>query len=240
MEKIQQLSEFLSRLSSGEEPAELKNIYKEVLSLSDQTDLALAHQSILESGMPTIEFCRLCDKLSDFMGDQVMQFRINLPLSHPIQKIFFQHKRFLRILEEIENLNSAIPNLHPAWTGCPEYKRLRNLGADINWIEMHTQAEQNVLMPEIERYGNPSLTHLIKFQHIDLEESYKRLRSLITNLNEIDFDRARSHFNSIVQWLAPVGRMHIVVEENVFYPIANNLIKSKAAWDRFFTVCPAD
>ncbi len=174
------------------------------------------------------------------MGDQVRQFRMNLPASHPIQKIFFQHKRFLRILQEIEDLNSAIPQLHPAWTGCPEFKRVRNLTADINWIERHTMAEQNVLMPEIEHYGNPNLTHLIKFQHIDLEESYKKLKDLIANLGNMDFVSAKRQFNSIAQWLVPVGRIHITIEENVFYPIANNLIKNKAVWDRYFTMCPVD
>lgn len=101
-------------------------------------------------------------------------------------------------------------------------------------------AEQNVLLPEIESYGNPKLTQIIKYQHLDLDESYRKLKTLISNLTNLDFDSTRGQFNSIVQWLVPVGRMHIVVEENIFYPIANNLIRNKAVWDKFFTICKSD
>jgi DUF438 domain-containing protein len=240
MEKIQQLAEFMCRLSMGDDSGELREKYKELLAITDQTDLAMAHQTMLETGLPVVDFCKLCEKITNFMGDPILQFRNNLSVTHPIQKIFYQHKRCLSILDELENLNKAIVKLHPAWTGCPEYKRIRNLGADVDWMDHHTMAEQNVLVPEIEAYGNLKLTQIIKYQHLDLDESYRRLKTLISNLANFDFETTKGQFNSIVQWLVPVGRMHIVVEENVFYPIANNLIKNPTAWEQFFSICKTD
>lgn len=127
MEKIQQLADFMCRLSMGDEPDELRDKYKELLATTDQTDLAMAHQTMLETGLPVVDFCKACEMITKFMGDPTVKFRNGLSVAHPIQKIFHQHKRFLRILDELENLNKSIVKLHPAWTGCPEYKRIRNL-----------------------------------------------------------------------------------------------------------------
>jgi DUF438 domain-containing protein len=236
VEKAKHLAEFLGRLNAGENPAKLKNEYSEVLALTNPTDLARAGQDLLESGMTAYDYCQLCEKITALLGDQVAHLRAGLSAGHPMQRIFFQHQRYLRILDEVENLNTAIANLHPAWAGCPEYKRLRNLAEDIDWLERHTMAEQSVLLPEIEQQGNAELARIIRFQHLDLAESFKKLKALIENLSNTDFNDLRKHFDSISKWLVLVGKMHITVEENIFYPIAGGLIKNKTTWDRFLAI----
>jgi DUF438 domain-containing protein len=237
MEKVEELVEFLGGLSAGENPTELKSRYTQLLALANPVDFAWAGEKLFESGMTTYDYCRLCEKVTALCGDQVAIFRASLAAEHPMQRVFFQHKRYLRILDDIENLNKSIANLHPAWAGCPEYQQLKGLLQEVDWVERHTAAEQNVLLPEIERHDNGELTKIVKYQHFDLEQSYKQLKVLIGKLQEIDFHDLKQQFNSITQWLAPIGRMHITVEENVFYPIAATLIEGKATWDKFLAIC---
>jgi DUF438 domain-containing protein len=237
MERIEQLVKFLGRLNAGENPSQLRKEYETLLLPAEPIDFAWAGHTMLESGMATYDFCGLCEKIKALLGDQVAILLGKLAAGHPMQQIFSQHKRYLQILNDIENLNTALATLHPAWAGCPEYQRLKNLADDIAWIERHTLAEQNVLLPEIDQRNSRELTQIIRFQHLDLSHSYKRIKILAGNLNNLDFNSIRRQFDSITQWLVPVGRMHITVEEHVFYPIAGSFIEGKETWDKFLAIC---
>lgn len=60
MDKVQQLTQILKRLNSGEDPTKVREEAKEFLATIDAKDLSVAEQNLVEEGLSTNDLQRLC------------------------------------------------------------------------------------------------------------------------------------------------------------------------------------
>lgn len=60
MDKVQQLTQILKRLNSGEDPTKVRQEAKEFLATIDAKDLSVAEQNLVEEGLSTNDLQRLC------------------------------------------------------------------------------------------------------------------------------------------------------------------------------------
>jgi DUF438 domain-containing protein len=233
MTKVEELTRVLARLSAGADIDLIKSEHRFLFESTTPMDAALAGQNLLLSGMFLGDFCKLCGKYLSFFGDPTKQFKNQLAHSHPIRSLLSIHYDFDSILAGFEQVNAAISKLASSGLAGAELGTLSRLLDHFGPVWNHMEFEQNTISPELEQAGFPRLTQLIRYQHLDLDQSYAGLIWLTRHVAELDFAQFKGRLNAVIDCFVSMSRMHLIVEEVVLYPIASETITNMSIWDKF-------
>jgi DUF438 domain-containing protein len=78
---------------------------------------------------------------------------------------------------------------------------------------------------------------MVKAEHLCLDLSTDELLELITTAEQIDFKQFQLGLARIVQFLVPAMREHIFKENNIFFPVALEIINEPGAWEGLKSLC---
>ena len=237
MDKIEQLTQLFMRLDAGESPEQLRNEAKDFLSTVGPGDIAIAEKSLSQSANGRNLRVR-CSRHITLLSDQVAKLRATLPLDHIVRTILVEHEMMLCFLADLEDLNSEIQQMSYCSPTSFEMRKLAHIVSHLIVAGDHQHREDEIIFPELERHGYYGPPEILKLDNIGLDACKREIADLVHSASKkIDFIKFKLRFDAAVKYLVPAFKQQILTEDNILYPIALEVIKTKAEWDRIKAMC---
>lgn len=229
-EKINQLTNLLKRLNSGEDPLKVKKEAQGFLASVEPSELSMAEQKLLDAGLKPEDLRHLCSAHLEMLGDEVDQMKANLKPGHMIHTLISEHEFILNFLDELEKTNQAIQKMKISKEEMEEVKKLKHIAEHLVGAEPHHQREEEILFPAVESRGVYGPPQVMRMEHEDLRRYKKELKELVGNNNRDDFDKFKKELDRISQFIVLTLRDHIFKENSILYPTALQVIPESEVW----------
>jgi len=237
MDKVETVVGILTRINDGESQARLREAAADFLSTVEPGDIVRAQQRMLEYGADIREIARMCRSHIGLIGHPAEKLRLSLPPGHVLQRLLAEHQMVQCLLVDLTELNSAVSRLPYISATTPEYIKLLHIVSHLAAGEQHTQMEEKVIFPELEKLGMSVLPTILTAEHFDMHYYTEQLQELTYKCCAVDFGEFKSGLDRVVLYLVPLKREHIFKEDNLLYPIALGVINGDSAWNRLYTAC---
>ncbi len=237
MEKIQELTQLLKRLNSGEDPVSVKEQAKEFLSTVDARDLSIAEQQLMDEGLSTADLQNLCTVHLQMIGDQVDKMKASLPSGHVISTLVSEHETILCFLDELRWLNECIGEMSAYDPESEKFRKISHIAKHLVAADLHYQREEGILFPALEERGVYGPTAIMKEEHIQLMEKKHELENLTDHVSEMDFEDFKRCLDDVIKFIIPTLRDHISKENNILYPTALEVIEDESIWIKLKEEC---
>ncbi|HUT29535.1 MAG TPA: DUF438 domain-containing protein [Sedimentisphaerales bacterium] len=237
MDNVENLAKILTRINEGESPAKLREGAEDFLATVEPGDIVRAQQRMLRSGVDIKEISRMCRSHIGLIGHPAEKLRFSLPQGHVLQRLLAEHQMVQCLLVDLSKLNTAISRLPYISATAPEYTRLLHIVSHLAAGEQHTQMEETVLFPELEKLGMSVLPTILTAEHFDLQYYTQQLQELIYKCCAMDFTEFKRGLDRVVLYFVPLKQEHIFKEDNMLYPIAFGVVNGDAAWNRLYSAC---
>lgn len=237
MERVRQLTEILRRICAGEELQKVVEQTKQFLVAVGPRDLALAERTLFQSGYSVSYLQRLCATHLQLFGNRFSRVKAQLPPNHILAKLLAEHELMLCFAADLEDVNYAIRRMKHCSTVSAEFRKLAHIASHLAGLDEHMELEDEIIFPELEKRGCYGPLAMIKAEHLCLDVSTGGLLELIGLAEGMDFHRFRPELARIVEFLVPSMREHIFKENNIFFPVALEIIDDVGVWERIKALC---
>ena len=237
MEKIQELTQLLKRLNTGEDPVSVKEQAEEFLSTVGARDLSFAEQQLLDEGLSTADLQNLCTVHLQMIGDQVDKMKASLPAGHVISTLISEHETILCFLDELWWLNECIGKMSAYDPESEKFRKISHIAKHLVAADLHYQREEYILFPALEERGVYGPTAIMKEEHIQLMEKKHELENLTDNVSGMDFEDFKCCLDDVIKFIVPTLRDHISKENNILYPTALEVIEDESIWAKLKEQC---
>ena len=164
------LRKILARLHAGEDPAALKEEFKELVGNVTPLEISQIEAELVNEGTPRTELERLCD-VHMALFKESLRNELDVPDWHPLHILLAEHTGMLAATERIWQL---------ARDG-GESDELVQLGKQLADTESHYQREENVLFPYLERHGITEPPAIMWMEHDRIRAERKAVVELIAS-----------------------------------------------------------
>jgi DUF438 domain-containing protein len=233
--KIEQLTELLKRLNSGEEPARVREEARDFLATVGPEELSFAEQQLVDAGLAPEDLRNLCAAHIEVLGDRVSRMKASLPAGHVIHTMIQEHERILGFLDELETLNQTVQQEECAVSA--DFERLEGIAAHLLGAEPHHQREEQVLFAELEKRGLFGPPRVMRMEHEELRGRKHALQELAGAGKEMEFKEFKKKLDAVAKFLVLTLRDHIFKENNILYPAALQVIPEAEVWQRMKLAC---
>lgn len=232
--KIKKLKKILRR-SETENAETIKAEAKNFLKGIDTDELIMAEQEIIEEGIDPTALGHLCAAHLEVMADDLDKMKAQIPENHPIAVLVAEHDEILKFLTELETLGSKINQAKSA-EQLPKklFGQLQHLAHHLVAAEKHHQREEEVLFPQLEKYGVYGPPQIMVMEHTALRALKKKLNEIAESKKFGDFTKFKEKFSKLSGELVANLRDHIFKENNILYPAALKVIP-KEKWKKIGT-----
>jgi hypothetical protein len=237
MDKVEQLTEILKRLNSGQDIAKVQEEAKDFLATIDAKDLSIAEQNLLDEGLSPDDMQRLCSVHMELLKDQVKKMTAELAPGHVVSTLVSEHESILCFLDTLDTVNGAIQGMESYNAEREEFKKLTHIAEHLVAAELHHQREEEILFPELESRGVHGPPMMMRQEHTQLRQYKKRLKELAADPAQFDFSEFKERLNETVDLIVPMLREHIFKENNILYPTAVEVIDDESIWARLKDEC---
>jgi hypothetical protein len=237
MDKVEQLTEILKRLNSGQDIAKVQEEAKDFLATIDAKDLSIAEQNLLDEGLSPDDMQRLCSVHMELLKDQVKKMTAELAPGHVVSTLVSEHESILCFLDTLDTVNGAIQGMESYNAEREEFKKLTHIAEHLVAAELHHQREEEILFPELESRGVHGPPMMMRQEHTQLRQYKKRLKELAADPAQFDFSEFKERLNETVDLIVPMLREHIFKENNILYPTAVEVIDDESIWARLKDKC---
>lgn len=235
MNRVEEITQLLTRLIAGDDPEIVRQESKECLAVIGPRDIALAEQKLLELGVGVSDFRGLCTAHMEAFKDQRPQNLLALPADHVLNTVLSEHKMILCFVSELESINKEVQLLDYCAADSAQIKKLTLVAQHLVLADKRHQRQDEIILPELERRGYYGPSQIIKMGHISVNHSKYKLKDLKQG-NYTDFNEFKGNLNLIVGILAPTTREFIFIEDNILYPVALEVIDDPNVWERIKAV----
>ena len=237
MEKVEHLTQILRRICAGEDIETVVEQTKDFLMAVEQRDVSLAELKLFESNYSVSYLERLCTTHLQLFGSWLSIIKAQLAPNHILAKIMAEHELMLCFLADLEDVNYEIRKMKGCATVTTEFRKLAHIVSHLRALDEHRELEDEIIFLELERRGCYGLLAMVKAEHLCLDISTDELLELVTMAEEMDFRRFKTELSRVVQFLVPSMREHIFKEDNIFLPIALEIINEPGAWEKMKGLC---
>lgn len=237
MERITKLTNILLDLNKNSEHVDFKKADRNFLAEVSCREMAMAQQNILASGVVASELWKMWCRNRDVLPDQASKLRTELPQNHILQRVLAEHELTLCSLADLEDINNKIQQFEFGSSVTMEIRRLSQLALHLASLAQHSEREDQVIFPELNRRGYAGLLRGLDEQHGQINERRRKLKDLVWQVDKMNFDTFKRQLKDIVDFLAAAMRMHIFIETNIIFPLALEVISDKKVWDRMKDIC---
>lgn len=235
--KIDELTNILRKLNSGNITEDLRNEAMEIVKDIDPVELSIAEQNLIDEGMNPSDLRHLCDIHMEVLKGELEKIKTSLREGHVVHTMIEEHDRILEFLKELDILNSEIQKLDKNDFDRKYVDKVESLADSILDAENHHQREERVLFKELEKRGITGPTRIMKMEHEDLRAKKRALKELCNCFDYISFSDFKERLDDISKYLVFNLRDHIFKENTILYPSAIESIKEEAVWDKMKVKC---
>ena len=228
------------RIDAGENPDKLRTEAQAFLSTIGPREVAMAEQQLIQSGVNIEQLRSRCLSHVSLLGDQVHKLRAKLPANHIVRIILAEHEMILCFLADLEELNDDVQQLKYCSPTSIEIRKLVHIVSHLVAAGEHEYREAECIFPELERHGYYGPPEIIKTEQTGLETCKRQLIELAKSasaVEKIDFEKFKLRLDAAVKFIVPTLRQEIYTEDNILYPVAIEVITSKAVWDKIKANC---
>lgn len=237
MYKTDKLTEIVSRLNAGEDPASVKEEAQELLASIPPEELPFAEEKLIEAGLSPDALKHLCSVHMGMHNDEAGRIKAGLAPGHVIHTLVSEHEMILGFLDELERVNQAAQKTSSYSSNKDEVKKLTHIAEHLIGAEPHHKREEDVFFPEVEKRGVFGPPQVMRMEHEDLRRRKHDLKELSESAEQMDFNTFKKRLDTISRFIVPTLRDHIFKENNILYPMALQVIQEKNIWDKMKTEC---
>jgi DUF438 domain-containing protein len=205
---------------------------KEILAMADSREVAHAQQRVLEAGMDLDDLFVTWQQNRRVLPDVEATMRRELPDNHLVQRILSEHDMILCFVADLDEFNIRIQQLDFASSSSSEIRKLEHVATHLARTIEHPEREDQIIFPELLRRGFPGPGEIISLQHQQFGVRIAELQQLVWAVDEIAFDAFKVRLQQLVEYIVPVMRRHIFIENNLILPLAIELIEDSLYWAR--------
>ncbi|MGB9866973.1 MAG: DUF438 domain-containing protein [Bacillota bacterium] len=202
MDKKQKLKEIIRRLHEGEDPASLKQEFKQLAEGVDALDIGKAEQELVAEGVPQSELRRLCHLHLAVLEDALSGPKQELPEWHPIRILMGEHEAILAIAGQLDPENPS---------------SLREGIGHLGEAEKHYLREENVLFAAMDKHGITEPPAIMWSEHDEIRSLEKEIAAAVESGGGGQLARK-------VEQLRKKLASHVYKENNVLYPMALSVL----------------
>ncbi|MEM2896991.1 MAG: DUF438 domain-containing protein [Candidatus Bathyarchaeia archaeon] len=218
------MKELLKQLHSGINVNKIKEKGKEFLKSLSPTDLALLEQEIIQEGVTREEMRKLCDVHLEIVKDSLKRVDIEVNPGHPIHTLMEEHKAILDFIDKLQNIINSIGSAKDFSDVVEEVKTLRHISEHLIEADKHHKREEEVLFPELEKFGVIEPPEIMRDEHRDLKAKKAALNKIASENSELKYSEFVKKVKEIGEYLIKELPNHIYKEDNILYPMALQVI----------------
>jgi DUF438 domain-containing protein len=237
MDRETELANIILSMSAKASAQPIGKRTKELLAMADSRELAHAQQRVLEAGMDLDELFVTWQENRRILPDVVGTMRRELPDNHLLQRILAEHDMILCFVADLEEANSHVQQLESASSYTSEIRRLEHIVRHLSKAGQHPEREDHVIFPELTRRGFPGPSEVISFQHQQLGVNIEELQQLVWTVDQVALDAFKKRVQELVEYIVPMMRRHIFIENNLILPLALEVIEDPTCWAHMKEVC---
>ncbi len=218
IDKKQEIKNLIKQLKTKKDVSGLKEKAKGMLKNISPTELGLIEQEIINEGVTRKEMKKLCDVHLEIMKDSLEKKELDLKPGHPIHTLTEEHKM---ILDFINKLNNVVSEIRNEKNIVNNIEILDHIAEHLIEADKHHQREEEVLFPELEKFGVIEPPEIMKEEHEELKAKKKELHEIINNKPNL------KKLKAVAEFLIKELPDHIYKEDNILYPMAIQVIPEK-------------
>lgn len=233
------LTRLLKRINAGADPKDLRKEAGRLMANITSKDIAAAEQNLINAGCSA----KLAGQLSaafvvmGIIEGQQIDLRTQLPPNHIIRKVLAEHDMLRCFLADLKDVADVIARENDLTSTSSNFRKLAHIAQHLEAMEEHIEAEEDIIFPYLQKHGWTSLCRAAHSDHIYIKIAIDDLMKLVRAFNPTCLDEFKVRLNSITRYLCPTMEEHIIQEDNILYPIALEVIRDEAVWDRIKAVC---
>jgi DUF438 domain-containing protein len=222
------LRDVLDRISSGEEIAALKNIFKSKLCSINPLEIDFYREEWKGEGIPEEDIQVLLDMGLEIFRLAIQDYKPIVPKGHPVYTLMAEHAMLMEYANELHTLVQSIATGERETK--PEYlERIRQLMGFFKEADSHYQREENALFPVIEKHGLTGPPSAMWSEHQDIHALEKRLFVLET-ASEENLTKNLESMTHLALDLANLLASHFNKENTILFPASVRLF-SEDEWE---------
>jgi DUF438 domain-containing protein len=236
MEKIARLKNLFSTVVAGKSlaPSPLK---ERSLSGIEPHDIALAEQSLLESGYSQGDLRRLYPLEVQLLGNQTQKIRQLLPANHVVRRVICEHELILGFLANLEDAAAAISAMKERDDAMTAFRKFEHAVWHLAGMTIHHALEDDMIMPQLRSRGYAALAEAGRLDHVFLDAAIRKLMELVAGGHKMQFSFFKRELCLAAAALVSAYREHIFREDNIMLPTALKVIDDPAVWQRINEYC---
>jgi DUF438 domain-containing protein len=232
----EEIKALLKQLHSGINANEIKEKGKNFLKSISPMDLALLEQEIIQEGVTREEIRKLCDIHLEILKDSLEKIDIKVNPGHPIHTLMEEHKAILGFIDKLRIILGSIDSAKDFSEVMEEVKKLKYISEHLIEADKHHQREEEVLFPELEKFGVIEPPEIMRDEHKDLKAKKAALNKIASENNELKYSEFVKKVKEIGEYLIKELPNHIYKEDNILYPIALQVIPNDR-WEHIKKEC---
>ena len=237
MERVERLTRILRRICGGEDIEKVVEQTKQFLVTIEPKDLIQAERCFFESGYSVSYLEHLCATHLQLFGTRFSRVKDQLSPNHILAKLLAEHELILCFVADLEDVNYAIHRMKHCSTTSTEFRKLAHVAGHLAGLDEHKELEDEVIFTELQRRDCYGPLAMIKAEHLCLDISTGRLLELVGMAEGMNFSQFRPQLAQTVDFLVPSMREHIFKENNIFFPVALEIIDDAGVWERIRGLC---
>ena len=223
--KKEKLKEILRRIGNGEDVAELKKQFKDLLRSISPLEIPLIEQELMEEGVTAEEIASMCDIHVELFREAVARkFDIDVLPGHPLHTLYMENEQITKDAEMLNMYAKSLPDEMEK-----NLQSLRNLAKQLPLIGItHYTREEMIHFPYLERRGLTAVPSTLWRKH---DEVRAKIKLLLKSLDQEKDDRGEflKKLQGRIEEVATALVDMVFRENNILYP-ALHAILSEGEW----------
>lgn len=236
MEKIARLKNLFSTVVAGKTPA-VSAVKERSLSGIQPHDVAMAEQSLLDSGYSQGDLRRLYQLEMQLLGNQTQTIRQMLPANHVVRRIVCEHELILGYLADLEDAATTITSMKDRDDAATAFRKFEHAVWHLAGMSIHHALEDDMIMPQLRNRGYAALAEAGRLDHVFLDAATRKLMELVAAGHKMQFAFFKRELGLAAAALISAYREHIFREDNIMLPTALKVINDPNVWQRINEYC---
>ena len=216
-----ELKEIILKLHDGDDPATLKEQFRELLGTAGATEIAELETELISTGLPEEEVKRLCDVHVAIFEDALeAQTKPETTSGHPVHTFRLENDAIGEVVEKIHTAAQGIKEAGGLGEAGGSLAELHTLIDQLKELEKHYLREEHLLFPYLEKHGIKGPSSVMWGLHDDIRAGWKEFS---VHMNAAESGDYAGLVKAIDEDLAPLLEMVtslVYKEENILFPMA--------------------
>jgi DUF438 domain-containing protein len=198
--------------------------------------LAYAIEALVHRGTEIKLIANKIELYMELLIDPMKHVHEFIPDFHIIKKLIAEHRQVEYLLGEIQLLGNKFKGISYLTATNPEFKKLIHIASHIDASSKHTDVEEQIIFPGLEKNGFITISKILRAQHFEVRHYGEQLHELAFTCSIKGPSTIADQFNEIASRLIPLKKKHMLIEERLVYPIALTIVKPYT-WDSLKSQC---